>query len=63
MAPILITGSTEGLGLMAGQLLAVAGHDVVLHARNPVRAADARRALPEAAGVIVGYLDTIAGTL
>jgi len=47
---------------MAGQLLAVAGHDVVLHARNPVRAADARRALPEAAAVIVGDLDTIAGT-
>lgn len=31
---ILITGSTTGLGLLAGKLLLKQGHDVVLHARN-----------------------------
>jgi len=40
-------GSAEGLGLMAGQLLVGEGHEVVLHARNPSRADDARAALPD----------------
>ena len=31
---IFITGSTTGLGLLAGQMLRKEGHDVVLHARN-----------------------------
>jgi NAD(P)-dependent dehydrogenase (short-subunit alcohol dehydrogenase family) len=31
---ILITGSTTGLGLIAGELLTKLGHDVVLHARS-----------------------------
>ncbi|MBO0804532.1 MAG: hypothetical protein J2P25_15835 [Nocardiopsaceae bacterium] len=44
MARIFITGSADGLGLMAGQLLAEQGHSVVLHARNERRAADARAA-------------------
>jgi NAD(P)-dependent dehydrogenase (short-subunit alcohol dehydrogenase family) len=60
MASICITGSADGLGLMAGQLLAAQGHSVVLHARNEARAADARRALPEAAAVLVGDLSTLA---
>ena len=46
MSRIFITGSSEGLGLMAGQQLAEQGHQVVLHARNQARAEDARRALP-----------------
>jgi len=62
MARILITGSTDGLGLMAAQLLASERHEVVLHARNQSRAADALRSLPEAAGVVVGDLVTMAGT-
>lgn len=37
MARILITGSSQGLGLMAGQLLIEEGHDVVLHARTEDR--------------------------
>jgi NAD(P)-dependent dehydrogenase (short-subunit alcohol dehydrogenase family) len=52
MARVFITGSSEGLGLMAGQLLAEWGHRVTLHARNDARAADARRALPKAETVI-----------
>ena len=61
MARILITGSSDGLGLGAAELLAHQHHYVVLHVRNEARAADARAALPEAAGVVVGDLTTIAG--
>jgi NAD(P)-dependent dehydrogenase (short-subunit alcohol dehydrogenase family) len=61
MARVLITGSTDGLGLMAGRLLAGQGHAVTLHARSDARAADARAALPEAAGVVTGDLSSLAG--
>ena len=60
MARIFITGSADGLGLMAGELLARQGHGVVLHARNEARARDARMALPGAETVLVGDLSTIA---
>jgi NAD(P)-dependent dehydrogenase (short-subunit alcohol dehydrogenase family) len=60
MARILITGSTDGLGLMAAQLLADAGHAVTLHARNQRRAA-AREYLPAAEHVVVGDLASIGG--
>jgi NAD(P)-dependent dehydrogenase (short-subunit alcohol dehydrogenase family) len=46
---------------MAGEVLIQQGHQVVLHARNAERAADARRALPQAESVVEGDLDTIAG--
>ena len=62
MARIFITGSSEGLGLMAAQLLAGEGHQVTLHARNDSRAADARRSLPAAEAVVVGDLSSIAET-
>jgi NAD(P)-dependent dehydrogenase (short-subunit alcohol dehydrogenase family) len=61
MSRIFISGSSTGLGLMAGALLAQQGHQVVLHARNATRAEDARRALPAAEAVVEGDLDTIAG--
>jgi NAD(P)-dependent dehydrogenase (short-subunit alcohol dehydrogenase family) len=61
MARIFISGSSTGLGLMAGQLLVEQAHQVVLHARNETRANDARRALPEAEAVIIGDVETIAG--
>ena len=51
MARVFITGSSDGLGLMVGQLLADQGHRVVLHARNDARAADARKAAPKAEAV------------
>jgi len=60
MARVFITGSSEGLGLMAAQLLAKDGHRVTLHARNDARAADARRALPAAEAVVVGDVASIA---
>jgi NAD(P)-dependent dehydrogenase (short-subunit alcohol dehydrogenase family) len=59
MSRILITGSADGLGLMAAQLLISQGHEVMLHARNQARAADAWAAAPGAAGVLAGDLSTI----
>ena len=61
MSRIFISGSSAGLGLMAADLLAGQGHGVVLHARNAKRAEAARQALPQAEGVVVGDLETIAG--
>ena len=61
MSRIFISGSTTGLGLMAGELLASQSHRVVLHARNAERAEDARRALPKAEAVVIGDVETIAG--
>ena len=58
---ILVTGSADGLGLMAAQLLAEQGHAVTLHARNDQRAADARALLPGATDVVVGDLTSIRG--
>jgi NAD(P)-dependent dehydrogenase (short-subunit alcohol dehydrogenase family) len=61
MSRIFISGSSTGLGLAAGELLINQGHQVVLHARNAVRADDARRALPRAEAIVAGDLETIAG--
>jgi NAD(P)-dependent dehydrogenase (short-subunit alcohol dehydrogenase family) len=61
MARIFISGSSAGLGLMAGQRLVGKGHQVVLHARNKKRADDAKRALPETEAIVLGDLETIVG--
>jgi NAD(P)-dependent dehydrogenase (short-subunit alcohol dehydrogenase family) len=61
MSRVFISGSSTGLGAMAGELLVNQGHQVVLHARNSARADDARRALPGAEAVVEGDLETIAG--
>jgi NAD(P)-dependent dehydrogenase (short-subunit alcohol dehydrogenase family) len=60
MARVFLTGSSDGLGLMAAQLLVEWGHSVTLHARNDERAADARRALPQAKAVVTGDVSTVA---
>ncbi len=60
MAKIFITGSSDGLGLMAGRLLAEQGHAVVLHARSEARAEATRVAVPQAEAVLVGDLSTLA---
>src|ERR1700682_5105935 len=62
MGRVLITGSSDGLGLMAAQRLLAAGHEVVLHARNEGRARDAQTAASKAHGVVVGDLASIAET-
>ena len=59
MARILVTGSADGLGRMAAQLLVEQGHQVVLHARNAARARDAREAVPGAEAAVVGDLATL----
>jgi NAD(P)-dependent dehydrogenase (short-subunit alcohol dehydrogenase family) len=61
MSRIFISGSSAGLGLMAGELLSSQGHTIVLHARNAGRAEDARRALPKVEAVVIGDVATIAG--
>src|ERR1700686_3698108 len=60
MSRIFVTGSSEGLGLMAGRLLSEQGHDVVLPARNTARAQDAQPAL-RGAEVVIGDLSTMSG--
>ena len=62
MARVFISGSSTGLGLMAGQLLAEQGHRVALHARDEARREDARRELPEAEAIVVGDLSTVRGS-
>jgi len=53
MARVFITGSADGLGRMAAALLVQEGHQVVLHARSKVRAADAMKAVPGAETALV----------
>jgi nucleoside-diphosphate-sugar epimerase len=62
MSRIFISGSSTGLGLMTAELLSSQGHNVVIHARNANRAEDALRSLPAAEAVVIGDLETIAGT-
>jgi len=62
MARIFITGSSDGLGLLAAQRMVKDGHKVTLHARNQQRAKDAEAACPGAAGVLVGDLSSMAQT-
>src|ERR1700722_8744160 len=62
MARIFITGSTDGLGRMAAELLIDQGHQVVLHARNSLRAQDLATRLPSAKDIVIGDLSSIAQT-
>src|SRR5690242_15091996 len=62
MARIFITGSADGLGQLAAQLLVNQGHEAVLHARNNERADHALRATKGAADVIVGELSDLEAT-
>ena len=61
MSRVFITGSSDGLGLMAARLLVADGHSVTLHARNSGRADDTRAARPQADGVVIGDLSSLAG--
>ncbi|MGA7398943.1 MAG: SDR family NAD(P)-dependent oxidoreductase [Candidatus Sulfotelmatobacter sp.] len=62
MARVFITGSSDGLGRMAAQLLIELGHSVVLHARSQRRGQEALSAVPGAETVVVGDLTSIAQT-
>ena len=61
MAVVFITGSSDGLGLVAARLLIGQGHEVLLHGRNESRSRDALAAAAGAKGVVSGDLSTIAG--
>ena len=62
MARVFITGSADGLGRMAAQLLIEQGHHVVLHARSEERGQEALAAVPGAETVVIGDLTSIAQT-
>lgn len=62
MARIFITGSSDGLGQMAAQLLVEQGHRVVLHARNEKRGKQAMAAVPGAETCVLGDLASITQT-
>jgi NAD(P)-dependent dehydrogenase (short-subunit alcohol dehydrogenase family) len=62
MARVFITGSSDGLGRMAAQLLIAQGHRAVLHARNERRGEEALAAVPGAEAVVIGDLSSIAQT-
>lgn len=59
MARIFITGSADGLGLLAAKSLLADGHSVVLHARNEQRRNEALHKLPCAESVLIGDLSII----
>ena len=58
---VFVTGSSDGLGLMAARLLIEQGHEVVLHGRNDGRSREALAAPAGSAGAISGDLSTIVG--
>lgn len=59
MPRVFITGSSDGLGKMAAQLLIGQGHQVVLHARNGERARQAMAGVPGADGIVIGDLSNL----
>ena len=62
MFRIFITGSSDGLGRMAGELLISQGHSVVLHARSEQRAKETHSSVPKAEAVVSGDLTSITQT-
>lgn len=62
MARVFITGSSDGLGRMAAQLLIEQRHSVVLHARNAARGKQTLAAVPGAETVLLGDLASIGQT-
>ncbi|MGC4235398.1 MAG: SDR family NAD(P)-dependent oxidoreductase [Niabella sp.] len=59
MARIFITGSSDGLGLLAAKSLTDQGHQVVLHARNAKRKEDTLKKIQVAEAILIGDLSSI----
>lgn len=62
MARIFITGSSDGLGLLAAKALIDCGHQVVLHARNTSRKEETLKNVQGAEAVLTGDLSDIEET-
>lgn len=62
MARIFITGSADGLGVLAAKSLIHQGHQVVLHARNAARSHDALKNIADAESIFTGDLSNIEET-
>lgn len=60
MARVFITGSSSGLGLMTAEFLIRDGHQVVLHARDQLRADAAMASAVGAESIVVGDVSKIA---
>ncbi|MDF1609730.1 SDR family NAD(P)-dependent oxidoreductase [Hoeflea sp. YIM 152468] len=58
---ILITGSTDGIGLETAKLLVAAGHKMLLHGRNPAKLADVAKRLAALPGA--GAIETFVADL
>jgi NAD(P)-dependent dehydrogenase (short-subunit alcohol dehydrogenase family) len=62
MARVFVTGSTDGLGKMAAELLIEQGHNVALHARSTARAEETGKKVGGAEHILVGDLSSIEET-
>ncbi|MDH4944151.1 SDR family NAD(P)-dependent oxidoreductase [Sulfurimonas sp. C5] len=62
MAKIFITGSTDGLGFLAAQMLINEGHNVVLHARNEERSKELQEKLTSSQTILTANLSDIKAT-
>lgn len=62
MARIFITGSSDGLGLLAAKSLIAQGHRVVLHARNAQRKEDTLQKIQGAEAVLTSDLSSLQET-
>ncbi|WP_292669173.1 SDR family NAD(P)-dependent oxidoreductase [Mesorhizobium sp.] len=63
MARVFVSGSSAGLGLLAGKELLAKGHGVIFHARNAVRAEDLKHEAANASSIVVGDISTISGAV
>lgn len=59
MSKIFITGSADGLGKLAAEMLISQGHEVILHARNSERGRQALENIPGAEKVLTADLSQI----
>lgn len=62
MSRIFITGSSDGLGLLAAKALVSQGHSVVLHARNRDRNLDTQNKVPGAESIFTADLSNLEET-
>lgn len=61
MKKVFITGSSQGLGNIAGRLLLELGHDVIFHARSEKTAVETKEQLKKDVPFVIGDVSTLAG--